>query len=182
MTVPPTTTRTTRCAPRVQTSGPLRVTLPVQLPFRLVSPLSSLPRARRSSTTRTFYERDRPSAYARTTWPSRCVVRDRTPARLPPPPHLDVPHMGPSHPTFPMLPLGMSKSHGGFHRHKFGKHRAVDSAAPAPLALARANLENFPSQILPARRLRCDITRLCLANNNERRITACPGLSRRMYA
>ena len=77
-------------------------------------------------------------------------VRDRTPARLPPPPHLDVPHMGPSHPTFPMLPLGMSKSHGGFHRHKFGKHRAVDSAAPAPLALARANLENFPSQIPPA--------------------------------
>ena len=180
--MPPTTARTTRCAPRPQPIAPLRVTRALQLPFRLVSPLSSLPRARRSSTTRTFYERDRPSAYARTTWPSRCVVRDRTPARLPPPPHLDVPHMGPSHPTFPMLPLGMSKSHGGFHRHEFGKHRAVDSAAPAPLALARANLENFPSQILPARRLRCDITRLCLANNNERRITACPGLSRRMYA
>ena len=182
MTVASTNHRTSPIHQILGTAPPVRVTRALQLTFGLVSPLSSLPRARKSSTTGTFYERDRHVAWTRTTWPSRWVVRDRTPARLPPPPHLDVPHMGPSHPTFPMLPLGMSKSHGGFHRHKFGKHRAVDSAAPAPLALARANLENFPSQILPARRLRCDITRLCLANNNERRITACPGLSRRMYA
>ena len=136
MTVPPTTMRTTRCAPRLATFGPLRVTLPVQLPFRLVSPLSSLPRARKSSTTRRFYERDRPSAYARTTWPSRCVVRDRTPARTPTPPHLDVPHMGPSHPTFPMVPLGMSTAHGCYHSQKIAGEDEVDPAAPAPLALA----------------------------------------------
>ena len=48
--VPPTITRTTRCARGDQTNGPLRVTLPVQLTFCPVSSLSSQPRACRSST------------------------------------------------------------------------------------------------------------------------------------
>ena len=99
MSVPPTTMRTTRSCSLLLSFGPLRVTLPVQLPFRLVSPLSSLPRARKSSTTGTFYERDRHVAWTRTACSLMVEVRDRTPARLPPPPHLDVPHMGPSHPT-----------------------------------------------------------------------------------
>ena len=150
MTVPPTTMRTTRCAPRLLSFGPLRVTLPVQLPFRLVSPLSSLPRARRSSTTRTFFERDRPSAYARTTWPSRCVVRDRTPARTPTPPHLDVPHMGPSHPTLPRDSPTARVSHSGFHRYANARNQGEGSGARFARARARANLENFPSQIPPA--------------------------------
>ena len=182
MTVPPTTTRTTRSCSLLLTFGPLRVTRALQLPFRLVSPLSSLPRARKSSTTGTFYERDRHVAWTRTTWPSRWVVRDRTPARLPPPPHLDVPHMGPSHPTLPRDLPTARVSHSGFHRYANARNQGEGSGARFARARARANLENFPSQILPARRLRCDITRLCLANNNERRITACPGLSRRMYA
>ena len=50
VTVPTQTTRTTRCARKVQPIGPLRVTLPVQLTFCPVSSLSSQPRACRSST------------------------------------------------------------------------------------------------------------------------------------
>ena len=63
------------------------------------APLLSLSRARRSSTTRTFYERDRPSAYARTACSLMVEVRDRTPARLPPPLTSTCPIWAPSHPT-----------------------------------------------------------------------------------
>ena len=54
MTVPPTTTRTTRCTRRVLTFAPRSPTLPVQLTFCPVSSLSSQPRACRSSTMHGF--------------------------------------------------------------------------------------------------------------------------------
>ena len=77
-------------------------------------------------------------------------VRDRTPARLPPPPHLDVPHMGPSHPTLPRDLPTARVSHSGFHRYANARNQGEGSGARFARARARANLENFPSQIPPA--------------------------------
>ena len=64
---------------------------------------------------------------------SRGVVEQRTWSQPPPPARRRV---ALAHPTFPMLPLGMSTSHGCYHSQKLAGEDEVDPAAPAPLALA----------------------------------------------
>ena len=67
------------------------------------------------------------------TIPKSGVVEQRTWSQPPPPARRRV---ALAHPTFPMVPLGMSTAHGCYHSQKIAGEDEVDPAAPAPLALA----------------------------------------------
>ena len=98
-TVASTIHRTSPIRQSLRTWAPVRVTLPVQLTFGRARSSSSLSRARKSSTTGTFYERDRHGAPTRTICSirSRCSTA-RTRAQSPPLTST-CPIWAPSHPT-----------------------------------------------------------------------------------
>ena len=79
------------------------------------------------------------------------VRRARPHARATPtPPHLDVPHMGPITPDLAPRLRAVARAPGDFHHRPAPKQHPEGSGARFARARARANLENFPSQIPPA--------------------------------
>ena len=132
--VPPTITRTTRCARGDQPIGPLRVTLPVQLTFCPVSSLSSQPRACRSSTMHGFaseigmsHAAERPVEVR-----SRCAITRARALAPPAPPESRFP-------TRDLAPLypDRARALGDYHHRPVPKLVAARAAVPAGAAGAR---------------------------------------------
>ena len=178
MTVPPTTTRSgpgSRGPPITRSSHPPRASS-TDASHR--APLPSLSRARKSSTTRRFYERDRQSAYARTACSLMVEVRDRTPARLPPTltsrcpitPDLAARFADRARIAQRFSPLRKrQKPRGGERRALRTRARARE---PRKLSLPNPTCGGFAVHI----------TRPRVSPTNDRRNTAWPGLSRRACA
>ena len=107
------------------------------------------------------------------TIPKSGVVEQRTWSQPPPPARRRV---ALAHPTFPMVPLGMSTAHGCYHSQKIAGEDEVDPAAPAPLALAvdepRDQADQVgcaPARLSPVRRRVAPLV-IHLKNDEVRRV------------
>ena len=108
-------------------------------------------------------------------------VLDRTHARAEPPPHLDVPHMGPITPDLAPRLRAVARVPGDYHHrpHRKSPQRTVPCRYKQP---ALGSFELSKPAKSGARRSSRAAARSVVANNNDRRNTAWPGLSRRACA